>query len=444
MEPKIIPRKEHCISRKQISPNALYILYQLHRKGFIAYLVGGCVRDLLLGRIPKDFDIATNATPGQIKRLFRNCRLIGRRFRLAHLHFKEETIEVSTFRRSINTNQTSVVEESVDSKQTRYHIKDENGMVLRDNLFGTPEDDALCRDFTINALAYNIADFSIVDYCNGIIDLNQRLIRTIRDPHMRFKEDPVRMLRAIRFSASHNLVIDSAVWENICKLSYSISNVSPARLFEEIQKLFLFGFSKTVFHLLYKSSLFTALFPDLSQWINRSRNNLNLIYNNLDRLDKLYQNGKASSVVLFFSFLLGPYIEDNALSKHRDSVSYKQALENVCNEILKSVCETVTLPKRVCNMIHGVLSLQQSLRRVPPKHPDSMIVRPEFSDAILYMRLKAENSDEKNEHLQWWDEYLNQKQASSSIEQLSNKAQKKRRKNRCRKNRKKTFKNNLQ
>ena len=171
VEPRIIPRKEHRISRKQVSPNALATLYRLHANGFIAYLVGGCVRDLLLARTPKDFDIATNATPGQIKRLFRNCRLIGRRFRLAHLHFQNEIVEVSTFRRAALPSDNAVTEEPGRRHRPPRHIKDEDGMVLVDNVFGTPEEDALRRDFTVNALAYNIADSSVIDYSTGLSDL---------------------------------------------------------------------------------------------------------------------------------------------------------------------------------------------------------------------------------------------------------------------------------
>ena len=266
MEPLIIPRTEHGISRKQISPNALRTLYRLHDNGFIAYLVGGCVRDLLMERIPKDFDIATNATPSQIKRLFRNCRLIGRRFRLAHLHFQDEILEVSTFRAAVPSDEGDMGE--TDGNQSPRHLKDEDGMVLRDNVFGTPEEDALRRDFTINALAYNIADFSVIDYSTGLSDLQQRLIRPIGDPYVRFTEDPVRMLRAVRFAASHDLVIEPATWEIICQLSSTISRASPARLYEEIQKLFLMGSARTVFTHLDTSGLLAALFPRLSQWLD--------------------------------------------------------------------------------------------------------------------------------------------------------------------------------
>ncbi|MBP1751009.1 MAG: pcnB, partial [Deltaproteobacteria bacterium] len=303
MEPIIIPRKEHRISRKQISPNALRTLYRLRQRGFIAYLVGGCVRDLLLERTPKDFDVVTDATPGQIKKLFRNCRLIGRRFRLAHLHFQDEIIEVATFRRSARTpNSTDTEETDPDSRPYR-HIKDADGMVLRDNVFGTPEEDALSRDFTINALFYNIADFSVIDYSTGLSDLKQRLIRLIGDPYVRFTEDPVRMLRAARFAASHGLLVESSTWEVLRELSPTISRVPTSRLYEEIQKIFFLGSARPVLDLLDKSGLLAALFPDLYRWIYANNSRLALLRANLEGLDQLYRNGMPPSPALFLAAL---------------------------------------------------------------------------------------------------------------------------------------------
>ncbi len=261
VEPRVVSRKEHRISRRNISPNALRTLYRLQAHGFIAYLVGGCVRDLLLGRTPKDFDVGTNATPGQIKRLFRNCRLIGRRFRLAHLHFQDEILEVSTFRGAGLPADEAQADEAAHPGRFPRHLKDEAGMVLADNVFGTPEQDALRRDFTINALAYDIADSSVIDYSTGLADLKQRLIRTIGDPDVRFTEDPVRMLRAVRFAASHDFVIEQTAWESICGLSSIIARVSPSRLYEEALKLFLLGSARPAANLLEKSGLLGALFP---------------------------------------------------------------------------------------------------------------------------------------------------------------------------------------
>jgi len=290
MEPRIIGRQEHGISRKQISPNALHALYRLQDNGFVAYLVGGCVRDLLLGRIPKDFDIVTDAVPGQIKRLFRNARIIGRRFRLVHLHFQDEILEVSTFRAAAPSGEDEMTETAGEKLPPR-HLKDEDGMVLRDNVFGTPEEDALRRDFTINALAYNIADFSVIDYANGMSDLEQRLIRPIGDPFVRFTEDPVRMIRAVRFAASHDFTIDPAAWDVICELAPAIARAAPARLYEEMLKIFLLGSARPVFAILKKSGLLAALFPGLVRWFAANDALPTVLQANMESLDRLRQKG---------------------------------------------------------------------------------------------------------------------------------------------------------
>ncbi|MDQ5988166.1 MAG: Poly(A) polymerase I [Syntrophus sp. SKADARSKE-3] len=282
----VIPRGEHNVSRKQLSRNAIFALYRLRDHGYIAYLVGGCVRDLLLSRTPKDFDIATNATPEQIKRLFRNCRLIGRRFRLAHLQFRDETIEVSTFRSAATSEEDGVGESERQSGPIR-HLKDEDGMVLRDNIFGTPMEDALRRDFTINALAYNIADFSVIDVTNGIADLKQRIIRPIGDPTVRFIEDPVRMIRAVRFAATLRFTIERETWEILCSRSSTITRAAPARLYEEILKLFLLGSARPIFILLDRSGLLAALLPWLDRWLHEHAGASAIIHSTLERIDAL-------------------------------------------------------------------------------------------------------------------------------------------------------------
>jgi poly(A) polymerase len=406
MEPRIIPRKEHRISRKQISPNALRTLYRLHRYGFIAYLVGGCVRDLLLERTPKDFDIATNAVPRQIRKLFHNCFLIGRRFRLAHLHFQDEILEVATFRRAALPSDNTGVEEAEQHNRLPLHIKDKDGMVLRDNIFGTPEEDALCRDFTVNALAYNIADFSVIDYSTGLSDLRQRLIRPIGDPYVRFTEDPVRMLRAVRFSASHNLVIEPSTWETLCELSYTISRIPPSRLYEEIQKIFLLGSARLSFNLLDKSGLLAALFPGLSQWTLGDSHRLILLQTNLEYLDQLYLSGKPPSPALFLAALFGPCIEEAVLALHRDGIPYQQALDNICAVFMIEVCKPASIPGRVGSQLRAILALQHSLHRMPPRRPFSTVIRPEFADAMAYLSMTAEIRRENKISLEWWDAFL--------------------------------------
>ncbi len=406
MEPRIVPRKEHCISRKQISPNALRALYRLHRAGFIAYLVGGCVRDLLLGRTPKDFDIATNATPRQVKKLFHNCYLVGRRFRLAHLHFQDEILEVTTFRRSATFEDTKAEEMEGDAHRSSHHVKDEAGMVLRDNLFGTPETDALCRDFTINALAYNIADFSVIDYSTGLIDLEQRLIRPIGDPRVRFTEDPVRMLRAVRFSASRGFVIEPETWEITCELSPTITRIPPARLYEEIQKLFVLGSALASFDLLERSGLLAALFPELNQWIYGKSERPGLVRANLEYLDQMYRSGTPPSPSLLLTALFGPSVEEEALAMHREGIPHQQALEAAYSQFMKGVCMTVTVPGKIGGRLRDILALQPFLHRMPPRRPALIAAKPEFAEAMIYLRLMVAAGKVSRAAIEWWDKFL--------------------------------------
>jgi poly(A) polymerase len=234
--PVIVPRADHPISRANISPSALRVLYRLREGGFQAFLVGGAVRDLLLGLSPKDFDIATDAHPEQVRKLFRNCRLIGRRFHLAHVRFGPEIIEVATFRAA----HTEVDEDnSVD--EVGHRVLDEHGRILRDNLYGTIEEDVWRRDFTANALYYNIEDYSIWDFVGGVPDASARVLRMIGDPETRYREDPVRMLRAARFAAKLGFTLHPDTEVPVHKLAYLLDGVPPARLFDETMKLLLAG-----------------------------------------------------------------------------------------------------------------------------------------------------------------------------------------------------------
>lgn len=433
MGPLIVPRKQHRVSRKQVSPNALRTLYRLHSRGFIAYLVGGCVRDLLLGRTPKDFDIGTNATPSQIKRLFRNCRLVGRRFRLAHLRFQDEIVEVSTFRRAAVPSDIVDATEEDQGRHRARHAKDENGMVLADNIFGTPEEDALRRDFTINALAYNIADASVVDYTTGLADLKERLIRSIGEPDVRFTEDPVRMLRAVRFAASHDFAIEPAAWESICELSSIISRVSPSRLYEEIQKLFLLGFARPTFSLLEKSGLLAPLFPGLGSWINGNNRRLELLEANLRGLDELYQGGTPASPAFLLSALIGPSIEEAALARHRDGIPRRQALDETCASFMENTAKTAHIPGRVGTRLCAILALKTSLCRMPARRPALIAGRPEFTDALRYLALAAQTGKEYRAPLEWWEAFLLENPAVTPAEASTEETPRKKRRRRRRK-----------
>jgi poly(A) polymerase len=384
----------------------LRTLYRLHRNGFIAYLVGGCVRDLLLARTPKDFDIATNATPGQIKRLFRNCRLIGRRFRLAHIHFDNEILEVSTFRRAALPSDSEEVEVPGRGIRPPRHVKDDAGMVLVDNVFGTPEEDALRRDFTINALVYNIADFSVIDYSCGLNDLRERLIRPIGEPGVRFTEDPARMLRAVRFAASHDFAIEPETWDVICELSPTISRVSSSRLYEEMLKIFLLGSARPAFELLEKSGLLSALFPGLGAWVAGNPRRLSQLLGNLEWFDRQRGSDEAPSPALLLAALFGPNLEEAALARHREGIPGPQALDETCAAFMKETCEIVCFPRKMTDGLRAILALQRSLRKMPPRRPASVAARPEFKEALAYLRLRAETKKEYRAAVEWWEAFL--------------------------------------
>jgi poly(A) polymerase len=283
MSPRILPRPEHTISRKDIDPDALKVLYRLKTQGFLAYLVGGGVRDLLLGRRPKDFDIGTSAHPGAVRRLFRNCFVIGRRFRLCHVRFGTKVIEVSTFRRQAPAEEGET-------------------LIRRDNTFGTPEEDAFRRDFTVNALFYDIATFSVIDYVDGLQDLEKRVIRTIGDPAVRLREDPVRMLRAVALAARLGFTIDRDTVEAIHALRGEIVKSSPARVLDELYKILRQGASRKTFEMLHEHGLLASILPEADDAIREQPERL---LGSLGRLDDYRNAGLARPDELTNALLLG-------------------------------------------------------------------------------------------------------------------------------------------
>ena len=269
-EPVIVPRDAHSISRKQIDPDALKVMYRLHQNHHVVYLVGGSVRDLLLGRRPKDFDIGTSAHPYQVKRLFKNCWIIGRRFRLAHVRFGPKTIEVATFRRQVSAQELAAAEQHdgiplTDDDRANGDADGHDRLVHRDNTFGTPEEDAFRRDFTINALFYDIATFSIIDYTGGLADLREGLLRCIGPPEERFQEDPVRMLRAVAMAARLGFRIDPPIDAAIAAHRSDLARSAPARLIEEFYKLLRSGASEHAFRMLADRQLLEPIAPELQQ-----------------------------------------------------------------------------------------------------------------------------------------------------------------------------------
>jgi tRNA nucleotidyltransferase/poly(A) polymerase len=281
--PKILSRSEHIVSRKNIDPDALKVLYRLKNHGFVAYMVGGGVRDLLLDRKPKDFDIATSAHPQQVKKLFRNCFIIGRRFRLCHIRFGRKVVEVSTFRK-------------------RSEPEEGDTLIRRDNTFGTPEEDAFRRDFTVNALFYDIATFSVIDWVGGLRDLDHRVIRTIGEADVRFREDPVRMLRAVALAARLGFTIDRDTAEGIRALRGEIVRSSPARILDEIYKILRQGRARETFRMLHEHGLLAYLLPEADQAIAEGGERL---LGSLGRLDDYRNAGLASADGLSNPLLMG-------------------------------------------------------------------------------------------------------------------------------------------
>jgi poly(A) polymerase len=420
-QPVTIQRTDHPISRKMLSPNALRVLYRLKDNGFTAYLVGGCVRDLLLGREPKDFDLVTDATPGQIKRLFRNCRLVGRRFRLAHLHYADEIIEAATFRSALpdegDSDGTFPVAEGEHHRPPR-HLKSEEGMVLRDNVFGTPEQDALRRDFTVNALFYNIADFSIIDYAGGMADLNSGVIRTIGEPRVRFTEDPVRMLRAVRFAAMLGFSIETTTWDAILAQSETIAMAAPPRLYEEVLKLLLLGEGEKSYQLLRQTGLFAALFPRFSAWLDRETDGFphTRVGKALEWVDGSVQRGETVSPQLLLALMFGQYLEEKGEGFRVEGAHQQQALDMAVAECMQELAPTVLVPGKVVALVRHILGYQQRFRKTPGRHPSSFIKRPGFGDALDYLSITGEITGEEKKLCEWWRNYLRDNPLSAAAE----------------------------
>lgn len=416
--PVIIPRAEHIVSRSLLSANAVRVLYRLRDHGFICYLVGGCVRDLLLGREPKDFDVVTNATPNQIKKLFRNCRLIGRRFRLAHLYFQDEIIEVATFRSHApaetegDTQPEAFDTPAPDAAEPRRrnpeHLKSADGMILRDNVFGTPEDDALRRDFTVNALFYNIADFSIIDYTGGMDDLKSGMIRIIGDPSERFTEDPVRMIRAVRFAAMLGFTIEISTWRTILELDETITRAAPARLFEEFLKLFLAGYGEKTYQLLRQTGLFAALFPHFNDWLTGETEGFphTWVSKSLEWIDARIGRSEKVSPQLFLALMFGQYIEEKGEHYRISGAPPQQSLDMAVADFLGELAPTVMIPHKTGILIRNILAYQHRFRKTPGKHPLSFMGRPGFSDALEYLRFDCGISGENRDALSWWERFV--------------------------------------
>ena len=389
----VIPRSKHSISRKSISDSALKVLYRLSRSGHRACLVGGGVRDLLLGIQPKDFDVATDATPEEVRALFKNSRIIGRRFRLVHIRFGRDIIEVATFRGHAE-----------DSNRTE---TDEAGRILRDNTFGEIEDDALRRDFTANALYYDIHDYAVLDYVGGIQDIEDRLLRLIGDPAIRYQEDPVRMLRAVRFAAKLDFDIEASAAEAIFEYGHLLAVIPPARMFDEVIKLFHSGSALRVFELLREYKLLKYLVPALDEWLQDepSESMLDFLDQALTNTDNRVNTGQPVSPGFIFAVLLWPVVHQQASRMQSDRQKMIPALVQVGESVMKRQVRHVSIPRRFSQMARDIWSSQPRFHRTQGKQPLRLLGFPVFRAAYDFMCIQTMVGLLPHKLCHWWTEF---------------------------------------
>lgn len=394
--PLIVPREQHPISRKDITAGTLDVLYRLQEAGYLAYIAGGGVRDLLVGRHPKDFDVATNARPEQIRRLFRYCRLVGRRFRLAHVHVRDEVIEVSTFRATLQDNEA----------KSKFHEQAESGLILRDNIYGTPEQDAWRRDFTVNALFYNIADFTIMDYVGGLKDIESRLIRTIGDPWVRLAEDPVRMIRAVRFAGSLGFEIEADTARAILELADRISLAAPARMFEEVQKLFFCGHSRDVLDRLRSMGLLVHMLPELDRSLRESERDQHWMERVTRQLDTWRSHRVKVTPELLFALMFGLLHERAMESMVAGGMPLFHAAEQAVADHLIGLSKRVMIPKMIGRHIAQIMAVQPFFTQRKTSKIGRFMQRPCFHDAFIYFKMRARFDHRHADDVHFWDEQI--------------------------------------
>jgi poly(A) polymerase len=390
---RAIPRDQHPISRKDISANALRVLYRLRECGHEAYLVGGAVRDLLVGGHPKDFDLATSATPEEVRALFRNCRLIGRRFRLAHVVFGREIIEVATFRAN--------VDDGSGDRETH-----EGGRLLRDNVYGTVEDDAVRRDFTANALYYTIEDFSVRDYVGGFEDVRNRVLKLIGDPETRYREDPVRMLRAVRLAAKLDFSIDPATAAPLRPLAPLLSEAAPARLFEECLKMFLSGHGAASFEGLERHGLLPVLLPEAATAMkaNRSGALRAVVVAGLRGTDARVASDEPVSPAFLFALLLWPAYCRTLMALQAQDMPPAEAQRRAADRVTVHELATIAVPRRFSLPMQEIWLLQSRFGLRQRKRVMRMLAHPRFRAAFDFLQVRQAGSDEHAADIAFWRE----------------------------------------
>ena len=397
LNPNIVPRDQHPVSRNLISPSALKVMHRLHSKGYEAFLVGGGVRDILLGKHPKDFDISTNAHPEQVHALFKNSRLIGRRFKLVHILFGREMIEVATFRGKAD-------EQSKKSETNQ----SEHGMLLRDNVYGTVEEDAVRRDFTVNALYYSAQNFCVYDYLDGLKDIKAQQLRIIGDPETRYREDPVRMLRALRFAAKLNFDIEPSSSNPIFEMAPLLGNIPPARLFDEMLKLFLSGHAVEIFENLLHYKLFDALFPQVNHTLKTNKQAeyyKHFILKGLKNTDTRIRAEKPVTPAFLYATLIWPEVNRKWQQLQSEGVPEFPALQQASQSAIQNQLAHISIPKRFTLMMKEIWEYQIRLTKTQGKRPLLLIEQPRFRAAYDFLLLREQAGEDVNGLGQWWTKF---------------------------------------
>lgn len=412
--PEVLGPRQHALQRGQFSRNAVSVVERLQKAGYQAYLVGGCVRDLMIGVQPKDFDVATSATPEQVRAEFRNARVIGRRFKLAHVHFGREIIEVATFR--------SNHPQGDDEEDSHLSARNESGRILRDNVYGTLESDAQRRDFTINALYFDVSGERVLDYAHGVHDIRNHLIRLIGDPEQRYLEDPVRMLRAVRFAAKLDFDIEKHSAAPIRRLAPMLRDIPAARLFEEVLKLFLSGYAEYTFDLLVEYDLFAPLFPASAKALEHNPEYAGkLIRQALANTDERIAQGKPVTPAFLFAALLWPALPARAAQLQARGMPPIPAMQEAAHDLISEQCKRIAVPKRFTLPIREIWDMQERLPRRQGKRADLLLENPRFRAGYDFLLLREDAGEQTDGLGDWWTDYqdANDSERRAMIRDLS-------------------------
>ncbi len=402
----IIERDEHGISRKDISPNAVKVLYRLNECGYQAFLVGGGVRDLLLGDTPKDFDISTDATPEEVKQLFRNAMIIGRRFKIVHLRFGREIIEVTTFRAHHTAENEFDDDASNRSIRGLDSAHSSSGMILRDNVYGSINEDALRRDFTANALYYTTEGFKVLDFANGLDDIDNRVLRMIGDPATRYREDPVRMLRAIRFAAKLGFTIEPRTRAPLDELAPLLESISPARLFDETLKLLVGGHAENTLALLRQYKIGSVLLkPTMAATRDPDAPGTRLLTLAMRNTDARLAEGKTVTPAFLFAALLWAPLQQELQRLCGDAPVTLADQQEAANRVIGRQLQITAIPKRFSIATREIWELQLRLEQRSRRGVESVFGHPRFRAGYDFLLLREESGEPLDGLGQWWTDF---------------------------------------